>query len=404
MASDKVDFYISHVHLKAKRSVAVVLEPVPASAYLASTHDVLERGVDEEIAVFNRNFPRGSEWQDDLISLSGQYEGHLQSHRSRCNLEGFDNSQRKPFYRYDRCRSTDLHGIRMFDDLREPIVRIRPLDEFLLAFDKFTDSLLTGLDWRNVGAAGGSMLACLTEPEFGPLLANSDVDLFIWGLSPTEAHDKLEDIIRIIRANAVNSASSYLLERTAGAVTFIPRSSERGRKIQIVLRIYANPAAVLASFDIDPATIFFDGAQVWLSLRAVRAFRTGFTTTTGSISSSFGARIVKYATRGYGLLVQPEHTDPDQDGVLKDLELVSERLQTEVADRFLRLPWSGMLNFQKVFFAVKEQTRNNWTHSFSALSYLAALWNLAYKTGRIGDLMAEIGLCAASHIYGTYEG
>ncbi|KAE8219818.1 hypothetical protein CF326_g8868, partial [Tilletia indica] len=190
--------------------------------------------------------------------------------------------------------------------------------------------------------------------------------------------------------------------RSAGAVTFVPISSDGGRKVQVVLRGYDNPAAVLSSFDIDPACIFFDGKEVWLSPRAVRALYTGYTTTVGAISSSFAARIIKYATRGYGVLVRPDDSIPDAEATLRSMDAIARGKQHWVFAEHYNLPWTGTSNFKKTFDIVKARTTVNWTHSFSALATLAALWNLAYATVKISELMEEVGV--ASHIYGLYEG
>ncbi|KAE8212912.1 hypothetical protein CF327_g3514 [Tilletia walkeri] len=279
---------------------------------------------------------------------------------------------------------------------------MRSFTEFRRAFDRFGGSVLKDLDWNNVGVAGGSMLACLTSTEFGKFLRNSDIDLFIWGLDAKEMQRKLEHIKKTIVTNVPNFASTYRIERSAGAMTFIPRLYDYGRKIRVVLRGFSNPAEILSSFDLDPACILFDGHQVWLSLRALRAFFTGYTITTGAISSSFAARIVKYATRGYGIRVQPDKDDPDTDELLLSMEATFRAKDHSVSEAYLSLPWRNTSNYRRVFSATKSQALNNWTHSFSALSALAALWNLAHATGRIGELMDEVG--AASHIYGAYEG
>ncbi|KAE8223334.1 hypothetical protein CF319_g3628 [Tilletia indica] len=213
---------------------------------------------------------------------------------------------------------------------------------------------------------------------------------------------KLQCIKRTIIGNVPHFSFSYVVERSAGAITFIPRIRENGRKIQVVLRGYSNPAAILSGFDLDPACVFFDGEQVWMSLRALRAFYTGYTTTSGAISSSFAARIVKYATRGYGIRVRPDHGDPDAHELVLSMEATLRLKDGSVSAGYLDLPWRNTSNYGRIFLATKSEVPNNWTHSFSALASLAALWNLAHATGRIGELMDEVG--AASHIYGIYEG
>ena len=59
--------------------------------------------------------------------------------------------------------------------------------------------------------------------------------------------------------------------RSPSAVTFsagFPR-----RNVQVVLRLYADAAAVLESFDVDACAVAFDGRRVLASARGLRALR-----------------------------------------------------------------------------------------------------------------------------------
>lgn len=81
--------------------------------------------------------------------------------------------------------------------------------EFQANLDAFTGGSLSQLDWKNVVAAGGSVLACLTPlpddreeqrgvwrsmseiktaltAHYSGCYPTSDVDLFLWGLTPDE--------------------------------------------------------------------------------------------------------------------------------------------------------------------------------------------------------------------------
>ncbi|KAE8228968.1 hypothetical protein CF326_g6080 [Tilletia indica] len=386
----QLELYMTEVDMKASRSEQALAEPViAASTYLAAVHSTDDGEIDGTITQHNRNFPHGQNWQQHLISLSKQFQDCV---RGRNQL----------FYEYDRCSATALQGVKMFDHLRTTRTTIRSIAEFRKAFDMFGGTVLNDLNWENIGVAGGCMLACLTQLNFGRDLRNSDIDLFIWGLSAAGMEKKLQHVKATIEANVEDFAAKYVVERSVGAITFVPKRRAAGRKVQVVLRGYANPAAVLAGFDIDPACIFYDGEEVWLSLRAVRALYTGYTTTSGSISSSFAARIVKYATRGYGVLVRPDEDEPSKTDLLRVMETTLRDEERKVLAYFSRLPWTGSKKFKRVFTVTKSSAPNNWTHSYSAFASLAALWHLAHLTGRIGELMDEVG--AASNIYGLYEG
>lgn len=61
-------------------------------------------------------------------------------------------------------------------------------------FDTLTGGLLKGLDWSNVIVAGGMVLgALLATPNAAATgWANSDIDVYLYGLGPKEANAKLQ--------------------------------------------------------------------------------------------------------------------------------------------------------------------------------------------------------------------
>ena len=83
---------------------------------------------------------------------------------------------------------------------REPAMAASP-DDFITAFNIFSEGSLSQLtDWNNVVVAGGSVLACLAPlPMYaqktkrgirkyfhGEGYPNSDIDMFIYGLTPEQ--------------------------------------------------------------------------------------------------------------------------------------------------------------------------------------------------------------------------
>ena len=76
---------------------------------------------------------------------------------------------------------------------------IVPRREFYDNWEIFTNGLLKDLDWTNVVAAGGAVLACLKPTRLqdmspmermglyqSDIYSGSDIDLFLYGLSPSE--------------------------------------------------------------------------------------------------------------------------------------------------------------------------------------------------------------------------
>ena len=90
---------------------------------------------------------------------------------------------------------SEIHPLRLPDG-RPAIV---PRGEFLKNWDIFTNGLLKHLDWTNVVAAGGAVLACLKSTARqdstnlqrmnlyqSDIYSELDIDLFLYGLSPSE--------------------------------------------------------------------------------------------------------------------------------------------------------------------------------------------------------------------------
>ena len=92
------------------------------------------------------------------------------------------------------------------------------------------------MDWSNVFAAGGSVLACL-QPIPAPHNANniairnyyhkeayknSDIDLFVYGLTEEEANKKMSQIFDTIKNNLIGG-EEVIAFRSLHAVTIISR-------------------------------------------------------------------------------------------------------------------------------------------------------------------------------------
>ncbi|CAD6920347.1 unnamed protein product [Tilletia laevis] len=195
-------------------------------------------------------------------------------------------SDGRPFHHHQRREPT---GAKFFDQLVQPCVRINSVPQFTGIFDTVTDGILNGLDYDNLLVAGGIVLACLTYAQFeGHISPDSDIDIFVHG---------------------------YSVERTATTISFVPNDASSGlRKLQIVLRLHQNPGEIIASFDRDEAAVGYDGSEVWLEPRALRDILTGYSVITAKLlHATSEARTIKYALRGYGLVLRPNDLDdPDE--------------------------------------------------------------------------------------------
>ncbi|CAM9531104.1 unnamed protein product [Ectocarpus sp. 12 AP-2014] len=199
-----------------------------------------------------------------------------------------------------------------FDGSRSSGRAVVGRDEFFQQFNVFTEGQLTFMDWNNVVAAGGSVLAATHPPPPGPLrdfyhtlaYRSSDVDLFLYGLDEKAATEKVREIY-----NAVKLANPKIYAvRSLRTVTLV--SEFPFRKIQIVLRLYKTLAEVLHGFDVDACSVGFDGHTVWATNRAARAICKRYNLVDVSRRSpSYESRLFKYGKRGHSVLVRGLRVD-----------------------------------------------------------------------------------------------
>jgi len=183
---------------------------------------------------------------------------------------------------------------------------------FESSWRRLTNGALAHLDWSNVVAAGGSVLAALRDtgsssssssPATPSASASSDVDLFLYGMSEQEASRKVAAIYEAVCAASSDGRSGAIpIVRTSNAVTILGRYPTP--HIQIVLRIYSSPAEVLMGFDIDCCTVAYTGSRVLLLPRARHALTTRHNVLDLSRRSlTYELRLDKYGRRGFGLLL-----------------------------------------------------------------------------------------------------
>ena len=109
----------------------------------------------------------------------------------------------------------------------------------------------------------------------------SDIDIFVYGLTASDATKKLISLTeQIRRAGADASLNPYacspkenapqiLAVKTENAVTYITTAIHP--HLQIILRVYCAPAEILMGFDVDSCCVGFDGTNAWALPRARRA-------------------------------------------------------------------------------------------------------------------------------------
>ncbi|KAF8164738.1 hypothetical protein B0H34DRAFT_686396 [Crassisporium funariophilum] len=201
---------------------------------------------------------------------------------------------------------------------------VADLEEFKKNWSVFTEGSLSQLlDWNNVVAAGGAVLACLTPLKDTSKVSKrairkfyhsaaypaSDVDLFLYGMTPEQAEAKIVAIYEAVRDSVPWDVTCVRTKHTVSILSQYPY-----RSVQIVLRLYQTPAEILAGFDIDAPCCAYDGNRVWANPRAIVAtMRQCNTVDMTRRSPSYEVRLAKYSGRAFEVFVptlRREDIDP----------------------------------------------------------------------------------------------
>ncbi|KAJ3445881.1 putative reductase [Anaeramoeba flamelloides] len=219
--------------------------------------------------------------------------------------------------------------------------------DFKKRWKHFTHGVFSEFDWNNVLAAGGGVLAPLLpfyenenqpndqteyqqfhnytfrnklnfyqrqQEKFKSDFFNSDIDLFIYGLSEEEATKKAVSLIRSIMTHHPLSEKIDII-KTKYVISLTTPEQFPTRKIQVILRLYRSPAEILLGFDVDSCAVGYDGQDVWISERARRAITKQYNLIDLSRRSpSYEYRLLKYARRGFCVAVpnmKKELINPD---------------------------------------------------------------------------------------------
>ena len=124
---------------------------------------------------------------------------------------------------------------------------------FLRNWSLLVGNLFDNLNWKNIFAAGGAVLGCLL-PNFEKSdytwepnalgwngFADTDIDLFIYGVDVENARKKVKELVNTVKANSKNPIK---IMRSNYAITICGIFPERN--VQLVLRLYKSPAEGLS--------------------------------------------------------------------------------------------------------------------------------------------------------------
>ncbi|KDQ16983.1 hypothetical protein BOTBODRAFT_172592 [Botryobasidium botryosum FD-172 SS1] len=216
----------------------------------------------------------------------------------------------------------DVSGLTLLDQKRASSIQTQPsIDAFSNKFTELTGGLLKGLSWENVFVAGGIVAGSLFCVDDSNAIAkpeqwkHSDIDVYLYGLTPKEANEKIAHIFDVFKSNLEPNAPAMVV-RNSKTITFF--SNYPTKRIQIVLKLVRDPKEVLLNFDLDICSLGWDGKETWMLPRAVRALETGYNVFTmnlihghylGDRRATQEQRVFKYANKGYGIRILPSYIE-----------------------------------------------------------------------------------------------
>ncbi|KAJ7153736.1 hypothetical protein C8R46DRAFT_1042117 [Mycena filopes] len=314
----------------------------------------------------------------------------------------------------------DCPGFKIMDQARSRQLRIQPSTEsFKNTFEAVSHGLLNNLDWNNLFVAGGIVVATLISVDrFGNSqnLANqwklSDIDIYIHGLSPHDANRKVEHIFSVFRSN-IPIHMHTLVVRNSKTITFY--AAYPLRRIQIILKLIANPRDVLLNFDLDICAMGWDGSNVWMLPRAARALETGYNTFTMSLINGHylserratqPRRIFKYAARGYGIRILPSYTaslsrSGSQEMAPVDVDQLAKKARGWTRNRYQFISVDlGLNRFLRSDLSPEGESHSDPMSSFTSLMRHVEFWEMGRRKD---DVIIEQNDWASTSYEDTYE-
>ena len=192
--------------------------------------------------------------------------------------------------------------------------------------------MFDGMNTDNVIVAGGAVLSCLLPNcraealpanlstvlkqdlqeaaarknyqinDFGsPCGVNgfytSDIDLFICGLSQVEATKKVQYMLKFMSEK--NGFS--VVSQSKQAITLLGAGR---RDIQVILRLYDQPAEVMLGFDLDCVAVAYDFNNVYGTPRSLFSIKNRVNVVNQKRRSlNYAQRLIKYGRRGFQVCV-----------------------------------------------------------------------------------------------------
>ena len=235
-------------------------------------------------------------------------------------------------------------GLELLDRRRLRVLNLLSKSStFVDTFERITNGILKGLDWKNVFVAGGIVLTtCLhtdKSRDGDKLVKDSVIDVYIYDLDAEGANKKVEEIYTVWSNNLPPTNRQKLVVKNTRTINFL--ADYPNRRVQIILQLLQSPTQVLLNFDLDACAIGFDGKQVLMLPRCARAIETGYSVFTmdliwgdylGGRKATRETRVLKYANEGFGLRILPSYANSLEDDTLYDKLANSQEIIVQYGD------------------------------------------------------------------------
>ncbi|KAK0527448.1 hypothetical protein OC835_004977 [Tilletia horrida] len=278
-----------------------------------------------------------------------------------------------------RAPLNEFSGHALMAQFRGDLMEIATLATFRDRFHTLSRGVFKGLYTKGLVFAGGFVTACLTtDINHAGAYSASDIDIFLVANSVRTAQSTTRTLENVLRTNIPAFDTNFRIMRTPGVISIIPSPayvSQGYRKIQIVMTLYSSPSDVVAHFDLDPVAALYNLEDVYIAPRAVRSFWTAYTFVTDAIRGSTAQRILKYALRGFSLMLPDVSIHDEADGSV-----------TPLAD----------------MLAAQQAGQVRWTHRATDVARLAAMWDIVFDKPDLVETLIK-ATRGQNSLYGLYD-
>jgi hypothetical protein len=148
--------------------------------------------------------------------------------------------------------------------------------------------------------AGGAVTDMCSTNFRKPGEIPKDCDFFIWGMSVTDAEERVQKVIKWWLHDGGSTESCRDAYRNRYVTTLTDQHGDNIINYQIIHRVYRNKSSIIGGFDLSPAMALYDGTDILFTPLSLLSFAFGFFFVDVSRrSKTFDKRIAKYVKKGF---------------------------------------------------------------------------------------------------------